>query len=507
MNEVIHASRFEEWKQEYSWETCLTEREGYGKFLISILTAEDSGHVINLNGAWGTGKTQFVRRLYVECAKQKYPVVYIDAWESDFLKDPMTVICSELLNQLGFVFKNADIDKRTQPYRKAKEKLEHLLLNFEKLSRVLHSANKVYTSNFEQDGLDLSELDLVQSVLGLGKPSLQPKGVGETNESLLKNLVSQQNNLVTAMKNIRHQVSIISGIMASLYDLKIPIVIFVDELDRCRPDYAIKMLEIIKHFFDVKGCAFLISTDTKSLHSSIKSVYGEAFDSPKYLKRFFDRQILLQKPNTLTYIKIKGLSLEKYSGRGITFYPFKDQTELDEELLAHLLDAGKFELRDVEHVIQKLHASLEYITRVNPKNISVLNLAVLMFAIVEHHKNEASLNNGSNTVPPEWKAAGLAEHLEILQIKVKALLTLQLKTVSHCTHSTRYRGRTKYNISPQRMLFSDAHDQKNFFLGKWKDIDTVKNLEELGKAFDDYPDNYFLWDDYKNLVGLTSHIE
>ncbi|TKF31627.1 KAP P-loop [Vibrio kanaloae] len=505
MDGVIHASRFAEWKQEYSWETCLTERENYGKFLISILTAEDSGHVINLNGAWGTGKTQFVRRLYVECAKQKYPVVYIDAWESDFLKDPMTVICSELLNQLGFVFKNSDIDKRKRPYRKAKEKLEHLLVNFEKFSRVIYSANKVYTSNFELDGFDLSGLDLTQSVLGLGKPSLQPKGVGETNESLLKNLVSQQNNLVTAMKNIRHQVSIISGIMANLYDLKIPIVIFVDELDRCRPDYAIKMLEIIKHFFDVKGCAFLISTDTASLHSSIKSIYGEGFDSPRYLKRFFDRQILLQKPNTLTYIKIKGLGLEKYSDRGITFYPFKSQTELDEELLAHLLDAERFELRDVEHVIQKLHASLEYITRVNPKKISVLNLAVLMFAIVEHHKNEASLNNRSSAAYTPYR--GQAETREILSITVKELLTLQLKTVSYCISKAKYKGRTLYNSSGQTMLCSDAHEQKNFFLGKWKDIDTVKNLEELGKAFDDYPDNYFLWDDYKNLVGLTSHIE
>lgn len=505
MNEVIHASRFEEWKQEYSWETCLTERENYGKFLISILTAEDSGHVINLNGAWGTGKTQFVRRLYVECAKQKYPVVYIDAWESDFLKDPMTVICSELLNQLGFVFKNSDIDKRKRPYREAKEKLEHLLLNFEKLSRVIYSANKVYTSNFELDGFDLSGLDLTQSVLGLGKPSLQPKGVGETNESLLKNLVSQQNNLVTAMKNIRHQVSIISGIMASLYDLKIPIVIFVDELDRCRPDYAIKMLEIIKHFFDVKGCAFLISTDTKSLHSSIKSVYGEAFDSPRYLKRFFDRQILLQKPNTLTYIRIKGLSLEKYSDRGITFYPFKHQTELDEELLAHLLDAEKFELRDVEHVIQKLHASLEYITRVNPKKISVLNLAVLMLAIVEHHKNEASLSNRSSTVFLEYR--GPAEHYEIVKITLKELLTLQLKTTIYCTSSIRYKGGLMSTVSNERMLFSNAHEQKHFSLERWKAIDTTKNLDELGQAFESNPDNYFLWDDYKNLVGLTSHIE
>lgn len=81
----IHASKYEEWKDKYNWDTCKTGREQYGKFLISILTSEMNGHVLNLNGAWGTGKTEFLKRIYVSLAKEGFPVVYIDAWESDFI--------------------------------------------------------------------------------------------------------------------------------------------------------------------------------------------------------------------------------------------------------------------------------------------------------------------------------------------------------------------------------------------------------------------------------------
>lgn len=67
-----------------------------------------------------------------------------------------------------------------------------------------------------------------------------------------------------------------------------PLYFFVDELDRCDPEYAIKLLESVKHFFDVDGIVFVLSVDRKKLGSMVRVRYGEGFDENGYLKRFVD---------------------------------------------------------------------------------------------------------------------------------------------------------------------------------------------------------------------------
>jgi len=80
-------------------------------------------------------------------------------------------------------------------------------------------------------------------------------------------------------------------------DERSPIVIVVDELDRCRPDFAIKFLERIKHFFNVPGICFLIATDHQNLPQAVKTVYGEQVDGELYLRKFFDFEFNLPRPS------------------------------------------------------------------------------------------------------------------------------------------------------------------------------------------------------------------
>jgi predicted KAP-like P-loop ATPase len=72
--------------------------------------------------------------------------------------------------------------------------------------------------------------------------------------------------------------------LINLTTLGKPIVIFVDELDRCRPPYAISLLERIKHLFDIEGLVFVLSLDKEQLGHSIGAVYGDRIDSASYLK-------------------------------------------------------------------------------------------------------------------------------------------------------------------------------------------------------------------------------
>lgn len=80
------------------------------------------------------------------------------------------------------------------------------------------------------------------------------------------------------------------------------LIIILDELDRCRPDYAVNMLESIKHFYNNDKLIFIISTDLIQLSHTIKKFYGNYYDSDLYLQRFFDRIITLDNQNINDYI-------------------------------------------------------------------------------------------------------------------------------------------------------------------------------------------------------------
>ena len=83
---------------------------------------------------------------------------------------------------------------------------------------------------------------------------------------------------------------------------KFPLIIFIDELDRCKPDYAIKFLEIIKHFFNVKNVIFILGIDIEQLQYSVKSLYGSEMNAKEYLRKFIDLNYSFPKPSLENYI-------------------------------------------------------------------------------------------------------------------------------------------------------------------------------------------------------------
>lgn len=76
------------------------------------------------------------------------------------------------------------------------------------------------------------------------------------------------------------------------------LVIFIDELDRCRPSFAIEMLERIKHYLDDDRIIFIASVNREQLIHSISKYYGTNFDSTGYLDKFFDRNVYLPEIDT-----------------------------------------------------------------------------------------------------------------------------------------------------------------------------------------------------------------
>ena len=101
---LILKDPFESWEEYYCWENCKLGNKKYGQFLASYIKSQKKSLTVNINGQWGVGKTHFLRQLYSQTRFQdKVPSIYINAWESDFSKDPLLVIVSEFLEQVKLV--------------------------------------------------------------------------------------------------------------------------------------------------------------------------------------------------------------------------------------------------------------------------------------------------------------------------------------------------------------------------------------------------------------------
>lgn len=135
--------------------------------------------------------------------------------------------------------------------------------------------------------------------------------------------------------------------------------VFIDELDRCRPTYAIELLETVKHLFEIKGMIFVIATDTDQLQHSIKAVYGNRFDARKYLDRFFHRSFSLKQVNLSSYIESLPIFQNKIKDHFVKTLNEKADFENSDNVLKTLTIIAmtfEFDLRSTEQWVHQLYS-------------------------------------------------------------------------------------------------------------------------------------------------------
>ncbi|WP_421847392.1 KAP family P-loop NTPase fold protein [Marinomonas sp.] len=266
--------------------------ERFTQYLKSRDT-KDNAYVVNLNGAWGTGKTYFVTEWKKLVEKQGHIAIKIDAWESDYLNDPLAIIIAELLEQIKSNIKNHDAR-----FRNAERNVASAIFNMGK--SILPIGSKIVGKHLFGEAATNEILDLIAAATG-----------SVTNHKAVKDDLNIGNlGLEVASQHKRHKqfTQDFKEQARELVDFALEgnpnkqVFIFIDELDRCRPTYAIEMLETVKHLFDIPDFIFVLSTDTNQLQHSIKAVYGHDFDSHEYLSRFFEQRLTLPEPNFLEFL-------------------------------------------------------------------------------------------------------------------------------------------------------------------------------------------------------------
>lgn len=217
--------------------------------MVSLLQQVSTPSVIAIDAPWGAGKTFFLQYLQNELKRINPKVVYFNAWETDFAEDPLLAFICEIDQQCkSFAGESQDI-----------------------WSGVVDAGTKLL-----EIGVDLALKTSTAGYIGTDDLSdIYPKG---------QKVTQKYSELKSAIIEFRERLKK----AASSLDENSPLIILVDELDRCRPNYTIELLERTKHLLNVEGLSIVLGADMDQLSKSVKHVYGSEFNAIRYLTRFVD---------------------------------------------------------------------------------------------------------------------------------------------------------------------------------------------------------------------------
>ncbi len=250
---------------------CKLGREEEGKILSTLVNNYREGFTMAVNGVWGCGKTTFIEMWQKQLELDGHKTILLNAWENDFVSEPL--IC--ILGELEQLFKG--------------EKSQ-----FEKIKEKAIPFSKRLGKNI----LPLLAKGLAGKLIGEGTTEEIITQITETSLQDFSTEVSKYQEQKETIQSFKKE---LEALVQSLGGK--PLVFIVDELDRCRPDYAVELLEKIKHFFSVKGIVFVLAIDKEQLSASIRGHYGsESLNAEEYLRRFIDLEYALKTYNTWGYI-------------------------------------------------------------------------------------------------------------------------------------------------------------------------------------------------------------
>ncbi len=230
----------------------------YGKNLANLLVNTDEELVVALDAAWGEGKSTFVKMWCGYLRAEGIPFIVFDAFANDFIVDPFVALTGSLAKRAGEL--NNEV---------ARSLVDKAVPVMKILGAVtLRAGIKVATAGFV-DGTALEGV-------GLGDE------MADASEKMLREALQASANSHATIEGFRAELSELS---AKLSPEK-PLIFILDELDRCKPSFALALLECIKHFFSVEGVKFLLVVNREQLEESVRHEYGAGVDASRYLQKY-----------------------------------------------------------------------------------------------------------------------------------------------------------------------------------------------------------------------------
>ena len=242
------------------------------RYLITEHDFVTGSLVVSLCAPFGSGKTTFLSMWQSKMNERREQpdqmtprAIMINAWESDYCGDPLLAITTALVEAV-------EGDSKAKP--NAGHRLREAAKDVAWFTVGL--ANSVSST--------LTGLDVVKASQLAEDKKKERKAEKPDFVALYENRKSALNTLKEVLRDI------FGGLHPKAF-------IFVDELDRCRPDYAISYLETIKHIFDVRGLVFLLAVDYRHLENSARALFGINLAFNEYFRKFVHRSFQFPQPD------------------------------------------------------------------------------------------------------------------------------------------------------------------------------------------------------------------
>ncbi|MGX8140939.1 KAP family P-loop NTPase fold protein [Serratia marcescens] len=343
----------------------------YNQIIRVATKSPDKSLVLALDDKWGNGKTSFVKMMCSELSMnedESLDIVYFDAFESDYQSDPFISLSSKIYSL---------IDKENG---KANNLKKELIDAGKKVgASLLIGAAKIAVNTVTSGLISGVHLEKVKDV------------VSDSISSPIEDFIAER---IKSGENDLKIVSEFRTVLSRLYTERDRKIIFIiDELDRARPDFALDLLEKIKHIFSVEGFVFLLVMNRVQFEKSIECRYGN-IDSRLYLNKFIHYWFTLPKINHLS----QG-SLSKIERSTILTYLLSLDKEIEImprggvliELLSYLLEVNGCSLREAERCYS-IFSIMDNPEEINGINVAVVKVAIGLITFLKVH-NQKLLND------------------------------------------------------------------------------------------------------------------
>lgn len=303
----------------------LLSRKEPAEVLTHLVGSIEGPCVLAVDAPWGAGKTTFLHLWARHLRNNGFPVVDFNAWQTDHSGDPFIALSSELMEGLrGFM---ATAGRTVEDIKAAAtEVLRHAIPGLVRFATA---------GAFNVD--QLSEREIGRFLASYASDRFARHRAGQQSMEKFKAALRDTAKDVSRSKGDR------------------PLIVMIDELDRCRPTYAVELLEVAKHLFAVHGVVFVLAVNRSELAHSIRALYGDEFNAEGYLHRFFDVDFRLPDPERRPFVDamLDSMQIDAHVQR-TRDHEARGEEQSVRKLLTRFLGASDIGLREIAQTIHRL---------------------------------------------------------------------------------------------------------------------------------------------------------
>lgn len=301
-------------------------------------------------GNWGVGKTFVLKKLEERLRPDTYMVLSYSAWEYDYYDEPLIALLAAIKDTLS---KNGQYDEQAKVF---KEELPSILYKLTKISILAIAAAKPPVAGIIDKSLGVLE-NLVKSC------KKESKNQNFDNLSAFKSAIKQFQSVLKDISQTRK------------------IIFLVDELDRCLPQYQIKVLEHMHHLSKDIDCICVYAVSDKQLRHTVSNIFGQNVDFDGYMKKFIDFHLMLDNA------QVDDNVLERYSDEIQKFNPLSciEDNKIIYNLIKTTLSGLNIRTQEKIWDKQKILHLITFPSN-QQSDLRVLGCEIMFLAMLERYK-------------------------------------------------------------------------------------------------------------------------